>query len=187
MSVKQPPVIFTTRNILILPEAELPIVELWGSIIERKVIPSMTYLLQPLFTSELVARKEYLFLTYHFFFVEVKKTPDFIELKSFPFRNDNVVMLYGHCPWLLHYFAVYGSELKKKTKIINSCYPNLILSLIKQKNIYYSKVSTTGETYCYDGNKYGISFDITDSELDALNSAHLPLIEQIKFAYKKVA
>ena len=150
-------------------------------------MPSMTYILQRVFESELAARKEYLIHTYHFYFIEVNRTPSFIELKSFPFIDDDIIMLYGHCPWLLSYFAIYGPELKEKTKIINSCYPDRILPILKQKHIYYSKVSSTGEAYCYDGSSFGISFDITDSELDALNSAHLPFMEQIEFAYKKVA
>ena len=147
----------------------------------------MTYILQLLFEPELAARKEYLLHTYHFYFVEVKRTPGFIELKSFPFRDDNIVMLYGHWPWLLRYFTAHGAELKDKTKIINSCYPHLAVPLLKQKHIYYSKVNSAGEACCYDGKNFGISFEITDSELDALNSAHLPLMEQIEFAYERVA
>ena len=147
----------------------------------------MTYILQPLFEPELAARKEYLLYAYHFYLVEVKRTSNFIELKSFPFRDDNIVMLYGHYPWIMFFFAKYGAELKDKTKIINSCYPSLAVPLLKQHHIYYSKVNSNGEACCYDGSNFGFSFDITDSELDALNSAHLPLIEQIKFAYERVA
>lgn len=147
----------------------------------------MTYILQLSFEPELAVRKEYLLHTYHLYFVEVNRTSSFIELRSFPFRDDNIVMLYGHCPWLLRYFAAYGAELKAKTKIINSCYPNIAVRLLKQKHIYFSKVNSVGEACCYDGSNFGFSFDITDSELDAFNSAHLPLMEQINFAYERVA
>ena len=69
----------------------------------------------------------------------------------------------------------------------NSCYPAIVVPLLKQKQIYYSKVNERGEACCYDGGAFGLSFDVTDSELDALNSAHLPLMEQIGFAYERVA
>lgn len=150
-------------------------------------MPSMTYILQSQFESELSARKEYLLNTFHLYFVEVKRTHTFIELQSFPFKDDNIVMLYGHYPWILFYFMTYGAALKYKTKIINSCYPHLAIPLLKQENIFYSKVNSFGEACCYDGRKFGIPFNITDSELDALNSAHLPLMDQIKFAYERVA
>lgn len=147
----------------------------------------MTYILQSLFEPELAARKKYLLYTYHFYFVEVNRTSRFIELKSFPFRDDNIIMLYGHFDWLLCYFAVYGAALKEKTKIINSCYPDYTIPLLKQKHVYYSKVNSAGEACCYDGSNFGLSFDVTDSELDALNSAHLPLMKQLELAYERVA
>ena len=53
----------------------------------------MTYILQRVFESELAARKEYLLHTYHFYFIEVNRTPSFIELKSFPFIDDDIIML----------------------------------------------------------------------------------------------
>ena len=129
----------------------------------------MNYILQPLFEPELASRKDYLLHTFHFYFIEVQRTANFIELRSFPFRNDDIVILYGHYPWILDYFAA------------------IVVPLLKQKQIYYSKVNERGEACCYDGGAFGLSFDVTDSELDALNSAHLPLMEQIGFAYERVA
>ena len=99
----------------------------------------------------------------------------------------DIVILYGHYPWILDYFAEHRLELERKIKIINSCYPAIVVPLLKQKQIYYSKVNERGEACCYDGGAFGLSFDVTDSELDALNSAHLPLMEQIGFAYERVA
>lgn len=147
----------------------------------------MTYILQPLFKSELASRKDYLLHTFHFYFVEVERTTDYIELRSFPFRNDDIVILYGHFSWVLHYIKEHRLELAQKIKVINSCYPAIVVPLLKQKQIYYSKVNEKGEACCYDGGAFGLSFDVTDSELDALNSAHLPLLEQIGFAYERVA
>ena len=147
----------------------------------------MNYILQPLFEPELASRKDYLLHTFHFYFIEVQRTANFIELRSFPFRNDDIVILYGHYPWILDYFAEHRLELERKIKIINSCYPAIVVPLLKQKQIYYSKVNERGEACCYDSGAFGLSFDVTDSELDALNSAHLPLMEQIGFAYERVA
>lgn len=149
--------------------------------------PSMIYILQPLFESELASRKDYLLHTFHFYFIEVQRTSKFIELRSFPFINDDIVILYGHCPWVLRYFAEHRLELEQKIKVINSCYPAMVVPLLKQKQIYYSKVNEKGKACCYDGGAFGLSFDVTDSELDALNSSHLPLLEQIGFAYERVA
>ena len=150
-------------------------------------MPSMTYIIQARFASELNARKDYLFNSYHLYFVDVEKNDFFIKLKSFPFLEDNIVMLYGHFNWVLEYFQKYGAELRDKIKIINSCFPKIVIPKLNQKNIYYSKVNQRGEACCYSGNDFGLSFDITDSELDALNTSHLELMNQIEFSYEKVA
>lgn len=147
----------------------------------------MTYILQPRFQDELSYRREYLFLTFHLYFVEVRRTASFIELHSFPFVEDNILLLYGHAPWVVRYFNQYGSMHKKKLKIINSCFPDRIVPLLNQRSVFYSKVNSDGENCCYDGNAYGFSFPITNSELDAFNCAQLPFEKQIAFAYKRVA
>lgn len=150
-------------------------------------MPSMTYIIQSRFASGLNARKDYLFHTYHLYFVEVERNDFFIKLKSFPFLEDNIVILYGHSDWVISYFQRYGAELREKTKIINSCFPLLVVPTLNQKNIYYSKVNLNGEATLYAGSDFGLSFDITDSELDALNTSHLELMDQIEFSYEKVA
>lgn len=147
----------------------------------------MTYILQRRFQHELPYRKDYLLRTFHLYFVEVNRTDDFLELRSFPFVEDDIVLLYGHAPWVVRYFNRYGSIHKKKLKVINSCFPNRIVPLLGQRSIYYSKVSSEGVNYCYDGSTYGLSFPVTDSEIDALNCAQRPFLEQISFAYERVA
>ena len=147
----------------------------------------MTYILQTSFRDELPHRREYLFQTFHRYFVEIRRTEDFIELHSFPFVEDNIILLYGHAHWVVHYFNRYGSIHKKKLKIINSCYPDKIVPLLNQRSVFYSKVNADGVNDCYDGDTYGFAFPITDSELDAFNCAQLPFEQQIAFAYERVA
>ena len=147
----------------------------------------MTYILQTRFQDELPHRKDYLFQTFHLYFVEIHRAADFIELHSFPFVEDNIILLYGHAPWVVRYFNRYGSIHQKKLKIINSCYPDRIVPLLNQRLVFYSKVNADGVNDCYDGDTYGFAFPITNSELDAFNCAQLPFEQQIAFAYERVA
>jgi hypothetical protein len=146
------------------------------------------YILQCCFENELKARQEYLYLALNTYFVVVDRNNSLIELRSFPYYDDNIVMLYGHNYWVKRFFVVYGNKIKNCLKIVTSC--DLIDNgslFVGQKNLYYSKSDDYGRVYCYEGNAFGLSFDVTTSELDFLNSSKLPLMRRIQFAYRKVA
>lgn len=86
------------------------------------------------------------------------------------------------------FWGYMAIRLKIDLKIVNSC--DLIDNgslFVGQKNLYYSKSDNYGRVYCYEGNAFGLSFDVTTSELDFLNSSKLPLMRRIQFAYRKVA
>ena len=153
----------------------------WGDFIVR-------YIIQRCFENEINARQEYLYLTLKVYFVVIDRNDSFIELRSFPYSDDNIVMLYGHNYWVSRFFEVYGNKIKSCIKIVNSC--DLVDSksvFIGQKNVFFSKSDNYGRVCCYDGNSFGLAFDVTTSELDFLNSSKLPLMKQIQFAYRKVA
>lgn len=106
------------------------------------------------------------------YFVVVDRNNSLIELRSFPYYDDNIVMLYGHNYWVKRFLGVYGNKIKNCLKIVNSC--DLIDNgslFVGQKNLYYSKSDNYGRVYCYEGNAFGLSFDVTTSELDFLNSS----------------
>ena len=146
----------------------------------------MKYILQRQFEHELSARREYLLSTYHKFFVVYSVTPTYIEMESFPFDDNSVLLLYGHCNWIIKYCLANHSSISQKTKIIHSCFPSFVANAIHQEKVYFSKVNALGYTECFNGIPFGFNFKISNSELDAYNSAHLPFWEQIRFAYKKV-
>lgn len=55
------------------------------------------------------------------YFVVVDRNNSLIELRSFPYYDDNIVMLYGHNYWVKRFFGVYGNKIKNCLKIVNSC------------------------------------------------------------------
>lgn len=145
------------------------------------------YILDMVFSDELTARQDYLLHTFHLYFPEISRTDSYIKLRSFPFQRTEIVIIYGHYPWVCDYLHENEAELRRRVKIIHSCCPDIILSQSGQQQVYFCKVNQFGDALRYDGKLYGIPFNVTASELDALNTAHLPLWEQIRFAYKRVA
>lgn len=147
----------------------------------------ITYILQNYFADELPARQIYLLHTFHLYFLEMERTSSYIELRSFPFKKPEISILYGHFPWVCEYLLNHGEELQDTVKILHTCWPDELVSLLGLEKVYSCKVDRNGEAIRYDGETYGLPFDVTASELDALNTAHLPLEEQVAFAYEKVS
>ena len=77
----------------------------WGDSIVR-------YILQCCFENELKARQEYLYLALNTYFVVVDRNNSLIELRSFPYNDDNIVMLYGHNYWVKRFFGYMAIRLK---------------------------------------------------------------------------
>lgn len=148
----------------------------------------MVYILQPKFESELSYRCEYLSRAFSLYFVPVYKSQHFIELHSFPFVYDHVIMFYGHNNWVRLLFLSYGEHFKNDIKIINSCdFYDKDKVFKEQKNIYYSKTDENGYVQCFDGSAYNLPFDVTRSEIEVLSKPASSFMDKITFAYRKVA
>ena len=148
----------------------------------------MRYILQNRFSNELQARQEYLYLALKSYFVVTENNYLFTVLRDFPFKEDNIIMLYGHNDWVATFFRLLGKDIVNFVKVVNSCslYSEFPV-LVGQENLYYCKLDGFGRSICYDGSNYGLTFDVTESELDFLNVSKLPLMKRIEFSYRKVA
>lgn len=150
----------------------------------------MIYLLQPEFESELSARQEYLSVAFNSYFILIERNSEFIGLQSFPLTPDNIIIFYGHNSWIAKLFLKLRDYIKEDIKIINSCDIGFLFEQYLFKDytdIYFSKTDEYGFVPCYKGSLFNLSFDATQSEIEMLNKSHLPLIERIHFAYRKVA
>lgn len=148
----------------------------------------MKYMLQPEFESELSYRCEYLSTAFSLYFMPVYKNRFFIELQSFPYVHDNIIMFYGHNNWVRLLFLYFGDHFKNDIKIINSCdFCDEDKVFKGQKNIYYSKTDENGFVQCYNGSEYNMPFDVTRSEIEVLSKSEYTFIDKIAFAYRKVA
>ena len=147
----------------------------------------MIYFLQKPFEKELNARLEYLSIAFNSYFFPIDRNQDAIILQSFPLTEDNIIVLYGHNYWIRDFFLRFGNDIRHRIKIVNSC--NIVNRTIfrKQKNLYFSKNDERGRVFRYPGAEFNLPFDVTQSELEMLNKRNLPLMERIRYAYRKVA
>jgi hypothetical protein len=148
----------------------------------------MQYIIQTNFESELQARKEYLYLVFHLWFIETKREDGFIILNSIPGNKVNVYMIYGHHNEVAQYLKKHNQDIGQNILVINSCFPDKMRKQLGTiRNVFYSKVNELGFAVPRDGKAFRINFNITDSELDLLNVDTECIIERISMAYKKVA
>lgn len=148
----------------------------------------MRYILQPSFKNELEGRQKYLFLVFNLYFIQVPGIfNDSIELESFPFEQDNILILYGHNYWIRSFFHEFGRQIKNKTKIVNSCdWMDSRKVFAGQKDLYFNKTQN-GSLICYSGKEFNLPFDVSQSELELLNLKSLTFKEKVQFAYRKVS
>lgn len=136
--------------------------------------------------TELNFRLEYLEEIFQMKFLYEKRKDEFNIYYSFPITKLNVFIILGHTPDVIEFLK--KNKIKEKILVINTCYPGLVLktSKIKSKKIYFSRVEKDGKNHLFIGKEYGFNFDITNSELDLLNSKKIKLIDKIKDAYIKI-
>lgn len=146
----------------------------------------MRYAIKCTDEQELKYRLEYLEEIFKMKFMFEIKKDDFLIYHSFPIRNSNIFFIIGHCHEIKKFLE--NNKIKEKNVVINSCYPNSIskISKIKSKKIYFSKTEETGKNYLFNGSEYNLQFDITNSELDLLNSKKNRVIEKIRDSYVKL-
>lgn len=147
----------------------------------------MQYVIQTSFEHELNARKEYLYLVFHLWFIEVKRDEKFITLESIPSNTINIYMITGHFPIVGGYINSQRNEIGNKTVIINSCFPYCTLKHTNLKNVFFSKTDQEGNAKLRDGKVFGLNFYITDSELNLLNADSNNIDVRIEKAYQKIA
>lgn len=148
----------------------------------------MRYLIQTRFEDELKARQEYLYLVFKTHFIIVNRNQSFIEMQSFPFVDDHIILLYGHNNWIESFFTAYGEDVKNDIKVVTACDLFRHKAVLNgQKNLFYCKVDKNGYVPCYKGEQFNMSFDISQSELELLNNADLPFKEKVNFAYRRVS
>ena len=147
----------------------------------------MRYVIQTTFEQELNARKEYLYLVFHLWFIEVKRNKQFITLESIPSNTNDIYMITGHFPNVGSYIHSQRNEIGNKTVVINSCFPNSTLRQLNLKNVFFSKTDQEGYSKLRNGKAFGLDFNVTDSELNLLNAESNNIDMRIEKAYQKIA
>ncbi len=140
----------------------------------------MTYYLSKVQEEEVTARMEYLYRVFHTHFTRCEDVDNFICLKAFPFRADDVCFVTGHND-VVRNFLLRG--INAEVLVINSCFPVQFRRFRKNHEVYFCHVDYDGQARLRSGEEYATGFDILDSELFLLNSKESAVIEKIKDAY----
>lgn len=132
----------------------------------------MRYFLRKKQRSELLLRCQYLYDVFKLWFVPTGEIGAFDILESFPFGNDDILLIYGHNFEIVDLFNQYATEVREKNIAIISCETNVPNGyLLKDKRIFLAP-QRNRKAHLLIGNDYNFEFDITDAEL-LLYNCHL--------------
>ena len=107
-------------------------------------------------------------------------------MESFPFSNDNILLIYGHNFEIVHLFDRYANLIKEKNIAIISCKTNAQNGyLLKDKRIFLAP-QRNGKAPLMTAKDYNFEFDITDAELRLYN-CHIPSpLKKISSAFIRI-
>ena len=146
----------------------------------------MRYFLRKKQRSELSLRCQYLYDVFKLWFVPTGEIGSFDILESFPFGNDDILLIYGHNFEVVDLFEKNAAEIKEKNVAIISCRTNVPKGYsLKNKRVFLAP-QRNGNAELLIGKEYGFEFDITDAELRLYNCHILSPLEKVSTALIRI-
>lgn len=144
----------------------------------------MRYLLHQSQTSELPARKDYLYDIFHMYFLPRKSEGSYIPLTPVGTIGLDILFITGHTNQVQEYLTAFFDEIPEKTIVITSCFGEVFKQHASKKSIY---VPDLRNHLCQlrDGKPFGFDFDISDAELDLYNTKG-EIMERVRSVYDKL-
>ena len=136
--------------------------------------------------SELSLRCQYLYDVFKLWFIPTGEIGSFIILKSFPFNNDDILLIYGHNYEIVHLFDRYKNKIKEENIAIISCETNVNKGyLLNGKRIFLAP-QRNRKSPLLSGTEYEFKFDITDAELRLYNCKIPSPLEKIACVFMRI-
>ena len=146
----------------------------------------MRYLLHKMLRSELSLRKQYLYDVFNLWFFKTGELGFFDVLESFPFVNNDIMLIYGHNFEIVSLFDNFKEELKEENIAIISCESRVPNGYsLKDKNIYLAPQRKNSAPVLL-GKDYGFEFNVTDAELRLYNSKINDPLQKISNIFNKI-
>lgn len=134
-------------------------------------------------SSEIKARKQYIEKVTGVWFVSQKKIDNFLVLESMPSTyNKNICIIYGHNYLIDRLLSTKADLLPEKNIFIFSCKSTKKEYWVTGKNIYLAP-QTKGKMRLINGELYGFSFDITETEINLYNSRKNNIFAKLKESF----
>lgn len=148
----------------------------------------MRYLLRHGNISELYSRIQYLYDTFHLWFVNTGSMGDFEILEAFPFNiEEDIVLLYGHNREIQDLLKRESKHIREKYVYIIACKPTETGGyFVPQKHIFVSpQIKKSVELL--RGEEFGFDFDITEVELNLYNSYEENIFRKLNTTFKCIS
>ena len=146
----------------------------------------MRYLLRKGQRSELSLRCQYLYEVFALWFVKTSEIGCFEVLESFPFGNDDMMIIYGHNYEIVYFFEEYKKDIVEHNIAIISCESYKVRGYrLKGKKIFLAP-QRNGQSKLLVGKEYGFDFDITDAELHLYNCKLKEILKKIEAVFTRI-
>ncbi len=146
----------------------------------------MRYLLRKRQRGETQLRCQYLYEVFSSWFFKTGELGNFDVFQSFPFREDDIMIIYGHYHETLELFQSYSSYINEKNIAIISCGLNQCKKFYLPKKRIFMAPQKNGVAHLLNGQDFGFSFDVTDAEINLYNSPKGTALEKIACSFNRI-
>jgi len=151
----------------------------------------MRYIIKQSKRHEYSERLKYLYDTFSLYFVSRGSVDGFDVFESFPFVQDNILIIYGHNRIISKFLNKHIDDISENYIAIISCgeYENGDYRL-KGKNVYLAPQRPYyNNKKCaplFKGSEYGFGFDLTEAEIKLYTCRKKDILEKIKYVFRRI-
>jgi phosphohistidine phosphatase SixA len=149
----------------------------------------MRYLISKYFSTNVTARQKYIYNTMHLWTKRLPCENDFTTLESIPPCSLDIVFIVGHNVDVEKFLTAHHSSFSESTIVSITCNSKINLSSIKkaQKELYLPHQNKNSMAELLNGEKYGFSFDLTESEIIFYNNEYIgDIFSRLDHAFTKI-
>ena len=130
---------------------------------------------------ETKSRRNYIEKVTNMYFIS-HKIDGGVEIKSVPSSIINCLFIVGHNLDVKNYLA--NNFIPEDNIVIVSCLFNLDCNIRKGKKVYVS-FDNFGNTYYYDGTDWNLNFNVSEAELNIINS-NGSFLERVEKNFRRI-
>ena len=134
---------------------------------------------------------QFVYLTFSLYFVRRESIDGFDVFESFPFVQDNILIIYGHNGIISRFLNKHIGDISEKNIAIISCSEHKKDGYrLKGKNVFLAPQRNNYDNKkcapLFKGSVYGFEFDLTEAEIKLYTCRRKDSLDKIKHVFTRI-